>query len=173
MNAHENPNFQEPEPWGDQRHWRAAIADLSTAIAYRVDRADSYRYRGFAHNGVGENAEAIADLKKALRLNPKEGWAHVGLADVYEMRGDFHNAEREYDIAARLEKENVNIFVHRSNFYARRQNFERALTEANKAIQLGPNYPPALFARATANHFLKRQELALHDLTSAIETLKQ
>ncbi len=74
MNAHENPNFQEPAPWGNQNHWRAAIADLSTAIAYRADRADSYRYRGFAHNGVGENAEAIADLKEALRLNPKEWW---------------------------------------------------------------------------------------------------
>ena len=96
MNAHESPNFQEPEPWGDQRRWRAAMVDLSTAIAYRPDRADSYRYRGFAHNGLGENDEAIADLKEAVRLNPKGSWAHVGLADVYEMRGDFNKAEREY-----------------------------------------------------------------------------
>ena len=95
INANESPDFQEPAPWGNQSHWRAAIADLSTAIAYRPDRAASYRYRGFAHNGVGENDEAIADLKEALRLNPKEGWAHVGLADVHEMRGDFHNAERD------------------------------------------------------------------------------
>ena len=64
-----------------------------------------------------------------MRLNPREWWAHAGLADVYEMRGDFHKAEREYDIAARLEKQNVDVFVHRSNFYARRQDFERALTE--------------------------------------------
>ena len=111
MNAYESPNFQEPAPWGNQRHWRAAIADLSTAIAYRPDRADSYRYRGFAHNGVGENDEAIADLKEALRLNPKEWWAHVGLADVYEMRSDFHKAEREYAIAVRLQRQNVELFM--------------------------------------------------------------
>jgi len=51
-NAYKSVNFQEPAPWGDQSHWRATIADLSVAIAYRPDRADSYRYRGFAHNGV-------------------------------------------------------------------------------------------------------------------------
>jgi tetratricopeptide (TPR) repeat protein len=169
MNASENPNFQEPAPWGNQSHWRAAIADLSTAIAYRPNRADSYRYRGFAHNGVGENDEAIADLNEAVRLNPKEWWARAGLADVYEMRGDFHKAEREYDIAAQLEKENPDVFVHRSNFYARHEDFERALTEADKAVQLAPNYPIALFARATANHFLKRHDLAIRDLTSAID----
>jgi tetratricopeptide (TPR) repeat protein len=167
MNAHENPNFHEPEPWGDQRHWRAAMADLSTAMAYRPDRAESYRYRGFAHNGLGENDEAIADLTEAVRLNPKSQWTHVGLADVYEMRGDFNRAEREYEIAARVE--DVDIFVHRSNFYARRQDFARALTEANKAVQLAPNYPASLFARAGAYHFLNRQELALDDLTSAID----
>jgi tetratricopeptide (TPR) repeat protein len=169
MNARERPNFQEPAPWGNQSHWRAAIVDLSTAIAYRPDRAESYRYRGFAHNGVGENDEALADLNEAVRLNPKEWWAHAGLADVYEMRGDFYKAERAYDIAARLEKQNVEIFVHRSNFYARREDFARALAEANKAVQLAPNYPPALFARAIANHFLKRHDLALRDLTSAID----
>src|SRR5437660_3760455 len=168
-NAYKSVNFQEPAPWGDQSHWRATIADLSVAIAYRPDRADSYRYRGFAHNGVGENEEAIADLNEAVRLNSKDGWAHVGLADVYEMRGDFDKAEREYDIAARLEKQNVDVFVHRSTFYWRRQNFEQALTEANKAVQLAPNYPPARFARATANQFLKRYDLAVSDLTSAIE----
>jgi tetratricopeptide (TPR) repeat protein len=167
MNAHENPNFHEPAPWGNQNHWRAAIADLSTAIAYQADRADSYRYRGFAHNGLGENDEAVADLTEAVRLNPKSPWAHVGLADVYEMRGDFDRAEREYEIAARME--DVDIFVHRSNFYARRQDFSRALTEANKAVQLAPNYPASLFARAGAYHFLNRQELALDDLTSAID----
>jgi tetratricopeptide (TPR) repeat protein len=168
MNAHENPNFWEPVPWANQSHWRAAMADLSMAIAYRPDRSDSYRYRGFAHNGLGENDEAIADLKQAVRLNPKSPWAHVGLADVYEMRGDFHEAEREYEIAAGLQQD-VDVFVHRSNFYVRRQNFERGLAEANKAVHLAPNYPASLFARAGAYHFLKRESLALDDLTSAIE----
>src|SRR5438045_1819371 len=46
---------------------------------------------------------------------------------------------------------------------------KKALTDAKKAVQLAPNYPPALFARATAHHFLKRHDLALRDLTSAIE----
>jgi tetratricopeptide (TPR) repeat protein len=169
MNAHENPNFQEPEPWGDQRHWRAAVADLSIAIVYRPDRADSYRYRGFAHNGLGENDEAIADFTEAVRLDPKGSWAHAGLADVYEMRGDLPRAEREYEVAAQLGKNDVDIFVHRSNFYWRRQNFERALKEANEAVQLAPTYPASLFARAGAYQFLKKHELALDDLTSAME----
>ena len=59
--------------------------------------------------------------------------------------------------------------MHRSNFYARRQDFARALTEADKAVQLAPNYPVALFARATANHFLEQHDLAIRDLTLAIE----
>ena len=36
-------------------------------------------------------------------------------------------------------------------------------------MQLAPNYPASLFARATANHFLKRHELAISDLTLAID----
>ncbi len=110
MNARENPNFDRPVPWGNQAHWMAAIADLSTAIAYRPDRADSYRYRGFAHNGVGENDDALADLAEALRLNPKDWWAHLGRADVYELRGEFKKAEGEYDIASRLQPRNADIF---------------------------------------------------------------
>ena len=153
MNAHKNPNFQEPAPWGNQNHWRAAIADLSMAIAYRPDRADSYRYRGFAHNGVGENDEAIADLKEAIRLNPKEWWAHLGLADVYEMRGDFQQAEREYEIAARLQTQNAEVFVHRSNFYARRQGFEEGVDRREESGAIGPKLSACAFCARNCASF--------------------
>ena len=57
----------------------------------------------------------------------------------------------------------------RSHFYARRYNFQRALAEAKKAVQLAPDYAAAIFDRGVAYNFVKQYDLALRDLSSAIE----
>ena len=49
---------------------RGALGAFDRAIAIKADQADAYYYRGLCHMQLKENADARADLRKALELAP-------------------------------------------------------------------------------------------------------
>ncbi len=61
-----------------------AIADFDRAIALRSHFASAYVNRGAAYENKGDKEQAIADFRKALKINPsyqkaKEGLKRLGV----------------------------------------------------------------------------------------------
>ncbi len=55
---------------------------------------------------AGDRARALAAFGRAIETNPKLTAAHMGMADLYRMEGDFTSAEVGYRSAAQLEPRN-------------------------------------------------------------------
>jgi tetratricopeptide (TPR) repeat protein len=51
--------------------FKGGLADYNKAIQFDPKDADSWNNRGIAKREIGDKTGAIADLKKALEINPE------------------------------------------------------------------------------------------------------
>lgn len=75
-----------------------AIADFTQALAGEPGNGDYLRARGVAYTLSEHFPEAIADLERTLRLNPKDLEAKLWLAAAYRMQGDVATAASYFSI---------------------------------------------------------------------------
>ena len=54
------------------RDYNRAILDYTEAIKFDQKYVDAYNNRGLAHKALGRKAEAIADFRKALSIDPTD-----------------------------------------------------------------------------------------------------
>jgi len=66
--------------------------ELNTAIALDPDYADAYGLLGMTLAFSGDKENAVATLKKAIQMNPRNEWNYNNLASVYMRAQDFDNA---------------------------------------------------------------------------------
>ncbi len=97
---------------------------------------------------------AIFYLKKAQRIFQQDDEITFYLGEIYRMNSDLKNAISEYDSAISYSKINGEEFelVHkyyanRGNCYYKMDSLELALQDYNYALQLKPDYIPALLNR--------------------------
>jgi chemotaxis protein methyltransferase CheR len=63
-------------------------------------RAEAFYLRGLAYVDLGKDGDALIELRKAVYLDPKMGFAHFLLAGVLDRLGDRPASAREYAAAA-------------------------------------------------------------------------
>jgi tetratricopeptide (TPR) repeat protein len=109
---------------------------------------------------------AIADLTKAIEIDPK-------YADAYNQRGiafrrneDFARAIADQSKAIEINPSFARAYSSRGDTYQQQKNYDRAFADYNKAIELDPAYVVTYFNRAFT-HVLK------DDTNRAIADLKQ
>lgn len=76
-----------------------AVEDLDAALVLGPDNADAWHLRAQAHARAGDRAAAAADLREALRLEPRHWAVLLTLATLQEERGDAAGALRSVDAA--------------------------------------------------------------------------
>ena len=153
----------------------AAIVDLDKAIELDPETFDGYRCRAEAHRSAGDFDSALADARKAIELDPTSAFAHITLGNVLDGMGRTAEAIPEYDNAiATLAKEDdkgalANAYNQRSIARTRLGDDAGASADLDKAIELDPEYGPALANRAMNELFDGDCERAIADATKAIE----
>jgi chemotaxis protein methyltransferase CheR len=74
-------------------------ADVTTATPLR---ADAHYLQGLALTNLGRDAEALVALRKAVYLDPQQGFAHFLLAGALQRSGEPRAAARSYRAASAL-----------------------------------------------------------------------
>ncbi len=87
----------------------ARIAACTEILARRSKQTKrnqlaAYINRSSAYQAAGDLGRAIADLDKALRLNPKSPLALTKRAAIHQEKGDLDRAIADYSSALRLDK---------------------------------------------------------------------
>ena len=79
----------------------AEAADLAAEITTADPlRQEAHYLQGLALTNLGEDADALVVLRKAVYLDPDDGFAHFLLAGALERRGELVAAGRSYRAAA-------------------------------------------------------------------------
>jgi len=108
---------------------------ISPVPSYHRDTAVGYGY--LTEMKLQDAAESFVS---AIRKFPDNGWAYVGLGDVYEKKGKPEAAVQMYVLAVRRIKEGSHVpYLRLASIYESRGDFELALSMYQEAVRFCPS----------------------------------
>lgn len=145
-----------------------AITKLDGIIRQQPKSLDAYITRGSAYQQKGEAHKALADFDQAIRLDPKSARALCDRAILEDVLLQQPNkALTDYNEAIRLAPNFYRAYVNRGVHFLEQHDYERALSDFTRGIQLQPDDPGTHAYRAYAYAKLGRRSSAQADASAA------
>jgi tetratricopeptide (TPR) repeat protein len=113
--------------------------------------------------------KAIADLTKAIKINPTYKDAYYSRAYAYRKIKNYQAAIADYTKLISLNPDNsIGYFYDRGNAYRKLKNYRAAIVDYTKAIKIIPS-GAGYFNRGVVYKELKNYQAAIADYTKAIK----
>jgi serine/threonine protein kinase len=150
--AEEKDSYQRGKDLAEQEKYTQAIEAFTQAIESNINPYQSYGYRGFLYQLLGENRKAIADYDKAIALNPRDSSPYynqgIAYAELQEYRQAIDSYTRSIEVNAGWNKQSVDsAYFNRGLVYKNLGEYKNALADFSAAIRLDKNRPRAYFNR--------------------------
>ncbi len=148
-----------------QADYEGATKDFTEAIKI-APNAMFYYARGAMKGTIRDYKGAIEDFTKAIELDPKYAKAYADRGKVYEARGEKEKAKRDFEVAKQLDS---NIYTNEKGLEknselmgkvkaligsgaekANRGDYDGAIEEYSRAINLNPRYSTPYYLRGNA-----------------------
>lgn len=84
------------------RQYDNALRDANTSLKLNPDTPETLDTRGLAFYCMHDYHKAMIDYERGIELKPNDGACHFHLAMLYEICGQFTNAEQELQLARSL-----------------------------------------------------------------------
>jgi esterase/lipase superfamily enzyme/Flp pilus assembly protein TadD len=106
--------------------------------------------RGIAYSRKRDRAKALADLDKAISIDPRYELAHRAKGIEYFRAGDFRSAASALDSAIRLNSTNTNTIYLRGIANFKLGLLDSAIADFNSVLAVNPLSPEAVCGRGMA-----------------------
>jgi tetratricopeptide (TPR) repeat protein len=156
---------------GMQRElYEQAIEEIGEIIKRKPTDAFYYYMRGVAHGKNGDLASAVAQVNRALEMQPGNPMFLIGLGDIYfDARKPDEAAEKFIEVIRAGSPLKMQAFLKLGNTWLRlKRDNVKAANVFNEALKSDPRNAEAYLGRGDA--FLRdgQYELALRDLMDAL-----
>ena len=149
----------------------ATIAYLDSLINEISDYMEAYMVRGELFKELGRYQEAISDIDKAITINPSNPISYNlrGISCI-ESGGDINKALDDFNKAISIDANYVGAYTNRGNVYLKMREFQNAVRDCTKAIELsrGSEFVP-YNNRGLAYFHMKEFAKALNDFDNVIK----
>jgi tetratricopeptide (TPR) repeat protein len=136
-------------------------AQLATASDFVIESSEKYK--------KGDLQGAIADLDKAITINPEYAEAYNSRGLTYRALKDYQKAIADYDKAIALSPKLALAYTNRGIIYHVIKEYPKAIADFDKAIEINANHTYAYNSRGSTYAELKEHPKAIADYTKAIE----
>lgn len=133
-----------------------------------MDLATAYTYRAGASEADGKHGDALADLNRAIDLNPNLPGLYSNRGNVYLALGDEDKALADYTEAIRRDLNFAGAYFNRGNVYSRKGDLDSALRDLTAAVLLNPTWPSAYYNRGIVYFQMGRLSEATSDFRKAL-----
>ncbi|MFT3772196.1 MAG: tetratricopeptide repeat protein [Minicystis sp.] len=116
----------------------------AAAVSWATAQAAELSRQARDHASRGEAETAVTRYVEALRLDPTYAAAYLGLASLYEARGDVKEAERTYAVGLDHVPGFADALAARGRLRARLHRPEEAIADLEAAAALTPEALPLL-----------------------------
>jgi tetratricopeptide (TPR) repeat protein len=147
----------------------AVVAVASGTRADDVPRQDAAAPPPTQALRLVEQQQAIADLDRAIRLDPNDAEAYNIRGNVWDDMGDADHALADYEQAIRIDPNNPGTFRDRGILWRRRGELDKALVDFDRAIRLSFSDPQIYSDRGLLWYEKGRHDRALADFRRAIK----
>jgi tetratricopeptide (TPR) repeat protein len=140
----------------DNHKYKEGIAAFQEELKTNPENAEANYYMGRLQLADDHPKEAQPYLERAARLSPKDAdyqfWAGVG----YGANGKKDLELKSYQVALQLEPDHVDALTYQGHVYLERSEYQKALANYKKVLELDTENPSALYNRALVLNRLKR-----------------
>lgn len=144
-----------------------AIADYGKILELSKDNKEALFFRAWLYAKRRDYKGARADYDHLLQLDPVHEEALQGLAILNTKDGRPREAMEQLNNLVLFFPDHAVNYVLRGGVHQDRKNYELALFDFNKAIELEPQNPEHYISRASCYIGMKRKKQARKDLNDA------
>ena len=170
----DNPTLSE---WGQRLRVGIHDDDLTQYFTYLINDAHlrkktltiALEERGESHIKAGRYEEALADLDRAIELDPTAAWAIISRGRTYREMERYEEALANFNRLIELDPSDAEAIAERGQTYREMKRYQEALADLDRAIELDPTYAWAIAERGQIYREMERYEEALADFSRLIE----
>ncbi|QEM67480.1 tetratricopeptide repeat protein [Geobacter sp. FeAm09] len=137
-------------------------------LEFRREDGRVWRVIAYAEMALGHFDEAKSAFEDAVRLEPWNRNAYIGLINLAKARNDLNAALAAQRHIVRLAPEEIESWLFLSELYRAAGSNELALNSAEKALEIAPSNGDALIMKGGALYALKRFRDAAEALKSGL-----
>ncbi|XP_038636843.1 uncharacterized protein ttc6 [Scyliorhinus canicula] len=130
-------------------------------------RAELYYHMGLCYIEQNKLREAVDSFNNALKLHPKFAKAYYQRG-LCRMKLHEFNCIHDFHRALAMNPQLFEVYLSRAIYYAMQGRICKAILSCNEALKLEPRSIRAFLCRGALKFYSKAYELAVDDLTSAI-----
>jgi tetratricopeptide (TPR) repeat protein len=153
--------------WGNDRE-RQEYA-FTQAIERRPHDAFAHFMRSIARVMQGKTDEALADLDKALEVDPYLIAAYNNRGHIRIKRGDANGALADFNAGLRLSPNEAGLLCNRGKILLTIGDVKGALRDYNEAVRIGPQFYLAWLQRGVVHYGMGEFQKAFDDYTMAMK----
>ena len=155
--------------WNRTNAWENNIALYTDLINKKGELPVAFNNRGNANREKGNYQQAIADLRKAIEIDPTYSRAYHNLGYTYSVLNRPEIALQNYNKAIELSPGTSISYLARGLLFYKNGNQDRAIQDITKAIQLSNDMYLAYYYRGMAYAEKQLYQEAIKDFTKTIE----
>ncbi len=152
---------------GDIPHKYSLAYSKQTTLPQQ-GRVEEYNTRGLSHAKNGKYDLAIADFRKAIKIDPDYVEAYCNIGIVYDSIGGYDRAIENYNKALQLKPDYAEAYNNRGITYGQKGEYDLAITDFNKAIEFKRDYAKAYNNRGAIFRTKGKLDKSIEDCSEAI-----
>jgi tetratricopeptide (TPR) repeat protein len=137
---------------------------LKTDVRYA---GDAWIFEGVCASQRGQKEQAYKAFVQARRANPRSAEACFNIAKYKAGLNDLKTAVSYLDTAIAINANYAQAFFDRGNVYGNLGQFDRALADYQRYLELRPDDPIGIFYRGQAYCLTNQKQLGCADLVRA------
>jgi tetratricopeptide (TPR) repeat protein len=163
--------YQEGIQHYDNGKFALAVQSFSSVLnmSSELDCENCLFLRAKAYSKSGRNAEAIADLDKAIKYYPDSLNYYDLRAYAYAYVGDFIGSIRDYTQTMKLGGDSVKYLLLRSEAKMNEGDYKSAIDDCNLVLQINPQSAVAYKQKGKIHLIDHKNETAIHQLNRSLE----
>lgn len=144
LNTYSDAYYHLGLAYKEKKEYASAIINFEHARKNKTfTDADFFIASGVAYGASGKLDQAIADLNKAVEINPKSYDAYNNLGLYYNDKGDDKKAIESLQKAIEIKPEFEKAYYNIGNVYAKQGNYNKAIEFYSSAAAIDPKYEDA------------------------------
>ena len=154
--------------WYEKGECDLAMVDADKALSLKRDADNIMRVGVLAQDCRNDYERARAQYDEAIRLFPKNAWAHFNRGVLQSHQADYPKALADINHAISLSPREPDFFYRRGQLWADQEEYDKAIADYSTAIRMKPSMSEAYSYRALAYSGKDDDTKALADHTTAI-----
>ncbi len=156
------------------KNYENANKDFSKAILLEPTFAGHYYWRGKLENELKQHEVSVNYLSSAIKIDPIYKEPYFLRGKIYMLEKKYRDAEKDFSKIIELDSINFpDAFLQRGVAQVELNNYENAVIDFTKYIQINPKSTVAYIFRGVIKMRFQENESAVYDITKAIKLSPQ